>query len=126
MAIAKFLLALVCTASSAAFSGDVSRSLPQEELFPLYPPTYPNDKRAVADSKQMTYYDPEGALGAGGRRHLAAERPYGSTATAKTSTVKVVDKCEGCAGDTIDVTKTVFGVLVDLNLGRVQVTWEWP
>ncbi|RYP37537.1 hypothetical protein DL767_002845 [Monosporascus sp. MG133] len=119
MALAKLLLALTCTASNAvAFSGD------------------------------MTYYDPEGAPGACGGRHLGSDKVvsvplshYGNYPNpnncpscgktmrihrnGKTTTAKVVDKCKGCAGDRIDVTKAVFSDLADLNLGRVQVTWEW-
>ncbi|RYO89616.1 hypothetical protein DL766_000424 [Monosporascus sp. MC13-8B] len=119
MAIAKLLSALVCTASSAAvFSGDT------------------------------TYYDPEGAPWAYGRRHLGSDKVasvpfshYGNCpnpndypscgktvrihCNGKTTTAKVVDECEGCAGDSIDVTKAVFGGLADLDLGCVQVTWEW-
>ncbi|KAI1410293.1 RlpA-like double-psi beta-barrel-protein domain-containing protein-containing protein [Hypoxylon sp. FL1857] len=43
----------------------------------------------------------------------------------KTATAKVVDKCPGCAGDSIDVSPSVFQEFVDLSKGRVQVTWEY-
>ncbi|RYO81476.1 hypothetical protein DL764_009766 [Monosporascus ibericus] len=118
MALANLLLALACTVSSAiAFSGD------------------------------MTYYDPEGAPGACGGRHLGSDKVvsvpfshYGNCpnpnncpscgktmrihCNGKTTTAKVVDNCEVCAGD-IDFTKAVFSNLADLDFGRVQVTWEW-
>ncbi|RYP90760.1 hypothetical protein DL770_003093 [Monosporascus sp. CRB-9-2] len=90
MALAKLLLALACTVSSAvAFSTDPLRELPESNNCP-------------SCGKTM-------------RIHC----------NGNTTTAKVVDKCKGCAGDSIDVTKAVFGDLADLNLGRVQVTWEW-
>ncbi|KAK8085865.1 RlpA-like double-psi beta-barrel-protein domain-containing protein-containing protein [Apiospora hydei] len=44
----------------------------------------------------------------------------------KSKTAKVVDKCAGCAGNSIDVTPSVFTALVGgLGAGRVKVTWDF-
>jgi hypothetical protein len=44
----------------------------------------------------------------------------------KSVTVKVVDKCEACAEDDIDLTSTAFSQLADTSLGRLSgVTWSF-
>ncbi|KAG2420036.1 hypothetical protein HFD88_004834 [Aspergillus terreus] len=39
--------------------------------------------------------------------------------------VKVVDRCVGCKATDLDVSRSVFGQLADLDLGRVVVEWAW-
>ncbi|KAI1142001.1 RlpA-like double-psi beta-barrel-protein domain-containing protein-containing protein [Hypoxylon sp. FL0543] len=92
---------------------------------------------SIAYSGDMTYYTP--GLGACGITNsesdaVVAMSPaqYGHCGQSikisyngKTATAKVVDKCPGCAGNSIDVSPTIFQQLADLSLGRVQVTWEW-
>ncbi|RYP46291.1 hypothetical protein DL768_007458 [Monosporascus sp. mg162] len=77
----------------------------------------------------MTYYDPKGSLGPAAGVTSVATKSCGKTMRihrdGKTTTAKVVDKCKGYAGDSINVTKAVFDDLADLNLDRVQVTREW-
>jgi hypothetical protein len=45
------------------------------------------------------------------------------TATGKTTTAKVVDKCMGCHGDSIDLSNAAFLDLDDLAVGRTTATW---
>lgn len=48
------------------------------------------------------------------------------TYNGNTQDATVVDKCAGCAGNSIDVTPTLFTNLVgSLDAGRVQVTWDF-
>ncbi|RYP55927.1 hypothetical protein DL769_010015 [Monosporascus sp. CRB-8-3] len=110
MALTKLLLALACTASNAvAFSGDVSRSLPPDGLC-----SSTHLGRLGTLSRYGNCPNPKNCPSCGKAMRIHRN--------GKTTIAKVVDKCEGCAGDSIDVTKAVFGDLADLNLGRVQVT----
>ncbi|PWZ01617.1 hypothetical protein BCV70DRAFT_77743 [Testicularia cyperi] len=44
----------------------------------------------------------------------------------KSTTVTVVDRCEGCAWGDLDFTATAFKELASLSVGRLSgVTWEW-
>ncbi|RWA11833.1 hypothetical protein EKO27_g3264 [Xylaria grammica] len=43
----------------------------------------------------------------------------------KSATAKVVDKCPGCGGGSIDVSPVVFDKLAKRDEGRVKVTWEF-
>ncbi|KAI9643119.1 hypothetical protein NHQ30_008854 [Ciborinia camelliae] len=63
---------------------------------------------------------------------LSNDNPYcGKTititciATGKTTTATVVDKCMGCVGDSIDLTKLAFDQLEDEAVGRTQATWHF-
>ncbi|KAK8131333.1 hypothetical protein PG984_007771 [Apiospora sp. TS-2023a] len=48
------------------------------------------------------------------------------TYNGNSQTATVVDKCAGCAGNSIDVTPTLFTALTgSLDAGRVQVTWDF-
>jgi len=49
-----------------------------------------------------------------------------ATYQGKSVTVKVVDKCQGCATDDIDLTSSAFSQLADTSLGRLSgVTWSF-
>ncbi|KAE8372379.1 RlpA-like double-psi beta-barrel-protein domain-containing protein-containing protein [Aspergillus bertholletiae] len=39
--------------------------------------------------------------------------------------VTVVDRCVGCAVKDLDVSRSVFKKLADMDLGRVSVDWAW-
>lgn len=41
----------------------------------------------------------------------------------KSIVVKIVDRCEGCAPDDIDLTPAAFAALADMALGRTDVEW---
>lgn len=43
----------------------------------------------------------------------------------KSLTVTVVDRCEGCKPDDIDMSPAAFEHLADLDEGRVGVEWSW-
>lgn len=45
------------------------------------------------------------------------------TATGKTTTATVVDKCMGCTGYSIDLSNAAFLDLDDLSVGRTTATW---
>ncbi|KAI8956441.1 RlpA-like double-psi beta-barrel-protein domain-containing protein-containing protein [Daldinia sp. FL1419] len=92
---------------------------------------------SVAFSGDMTYYAP--GLGACGVTSTESEavvamspsqdgncgRTVSISYNGKTASATVVDKCPGCAGDSIDVSPSVFEQLESLDAGRVQVTWEY-
>ncbi|KAF3061591.1 Papain inhibitor [Daldinia childiae] len=92
---------------------------------------------SVAFSGDMTYYAP--GLGACGNYNTESEavvamspsqdgncgRTININYNGKTVSATVVDKCPGCAGDSIDVSPSVFEQLESLDAGRVQVTWEY-
>ncbi|KAF2973096.1 hypothetical protein GQX73_g678 [Xylaria multiplex] len=94
--------------------------------------------RVIAYSGDMTYYNP--GLGFCGQTNgdndeVVALSPgdvsgkCGKTIRihkdGKTATAKVVDKCPGCAGGSIDVSPVVFDKLANRDQGRVKVTWEF-
>lgn len=98
---------------------------------------------APAKVGEMTYYEPAtgnqvacggyytsndriAALGAGS---FDGRGVCGKTAIltyqGKTTTVKVVDRCEACKDGDIDVTTTVFQDLAPLSVGRLPgVSWD--
>ncbi|KAJ8110714.1 hypothetical protein ONZ43_g5804 [Nemania bipapillata] len=92
---------------------------------------------AIAFSGDMTYYNP--GLGACGETNGNNDAVVALSAArsgdcgkqikiqhdGKTATATVVDKCAGCAEDSIDVSPAVFQQLAELSEGRVQVTWEF-
>lgn len=41
----------------------------------------------------------------------------------KTVQAKVVDKCMGCEGNSIDLSNAAFEVLADFAVGRTQAEW---
>jgi hypothetical protein len=45
------------------------------------------------------------------------------TATGKTTTATVVDKCMGCVGYAIDLSNAAFTELDDFAVGRTGATW---
>jgi len=45
------------------------------------------------------------------------------TATGKSTTAEVVDKCEGCAIHDVDLSDGVFSELDALGVGRATTTW---
>lgn len=43
----------------------------------------------------------------------------------KTTQVTVVDSCPGCKYNDIDLSPSAFKDLAPLDVGRIQVEWEW-
>lgn len=43
----------------------------------------------------------------------------------KSIQVKIVDRCEACAVDDIDLTPAAFAALADMGLGRTNVEWQF-
>ncbi|KAL4064760.1 RlpA-like double-psi beta-barrel-protein domain-containing protein-containing protein [Scleroderma yunnanense] len=43
----------------------------------------------------------------------------------KSTTVTITDSCDGCALTDIDFTPTAFADLADLDIGRINISWEW-
>ncbi|KAK6952386.1 hypothetical protein Daesc_006922 [Daldinia eschscholtzii] len=103
-------------------------------------------RQALAYSGDMTYYAP--GLGACGKwnteaDHIVALSPaeYGYDANpnnakvcgrtinihynGQTASATVVDRCQGCASGSIDVSPAVFRSLAPLDKGRVKVTWGY-
>ncbi|KAI1470567.1 RlpA-like double-psi beta-barrel-protein domain-containing protein-containing protein [Daldinia caldariorum] len=92
---------------------------------------------SLAFSGDMTYFAP--GLGACGLYSTESEavvamspsqdgncgRTINISYNGKTASAVVVDKCPGCAGDSIDVSPAVFEQLESLGAGRVQVSWEY-
>lgn len=98
---------------------------------------------ATAKVGEMTYYDPATGnqvacggyftpgdrIAALGASDFDGRGVCGKTATVsyqgKTTTVRVVDRCEACKDGDIDVTPTSFQDLAPLPVGRVPgVSWE--
>ncbi|KAI0521396.1 RlpA-like double-psi beta-barrel-protein domain-containing protein-containing protein [Xylaria bambusicola] len=91
---------------------------------------------ALANSGDMTWFDPGlGACGAtnGPNDFIVAMSPgemkCGTNIKinykGKSATAKIVDKCPGCAGGSIDVSPAVFKVFADLGVGRIHVDWAY-
>lgn len=47
------------------------------------------------------------------------------TYNSKTIQVTVVDSCESCDANHLDLSPTAFSALADQNLGVIDITWEW-
>ncbi|KAL7627273.1 hypothetical protein AAE478_001462 [Parahypoxylon ruwenzoriense] len=91
----------------------------------------------LAFSGDMTYFFP--GLGACGGYNTESEavvamplsqdgncgRTINISYNGKTVSAQVVDKCPGCAGNSIDVSPSVFQQLESLDAGRIQITWEY-
>ncbi len=43
----------------------------------------------------------------------------------KSVTVRIEDRCVGCAKRDIDLSESAFLELGDLGIGRADMTWEW-
>ncbi|KAI6085758.1 RlpA-like double-psi beta-barrel-protein domain-containing protein-containing protein [Hypoxylon rubiginosum] len=92
---------------------------------------------AIAHSGDMTYYTP--GLGSCGWTNSESDMVVAMSPgqsgncgksinihyQGKTEKAKIVDKCPGCAGDSIDVSPTVFKKFASLDVGRIQVTWDF-
>lgn len=39
--------------------------------------------------------------------------------------VTVVDRCEGCERDDVDLSESAFGKVAKMEEGRVRGAWEW-
>ncbi|KAM4066822.1 lytic transglycosylase [Hirsutella rhossiliensis] len=90
---------------------------------------------------EITYFNP--ALGACGETNgdgdavaalaaslFDAERPCNRNIRVsyegRSMTVRVVDRCQACVGNDVDLSPSAFQqVIGDLGLGRVQASWEW-
>ncbi|KUI72933.1 Papain inhibitor [Cytospora mali] len=48
-----------------------------------------------------------------------------NSASGKTATGIIQDKCPGCAAGSIDVSEKLFEELADLASGRVEISWNW-
>ncbi|KAM0420906.1 hypothetical protein ACHAPT_011295 [Fusarium lateritium] len=106
-------------------------------------PLLANAAPAVAPRGQgeVTYYHP--GLGACGQTHgdgdlvvalsaslYDAQKPCGRHIRVKGSAgeviAKVVDRCEGCAYNDIDLSPTAFQQSIGpLSIGRTSTTWDW-
>ncbi|KAI1256082.1 hypothetical protein MGN70_002243 [Eutypa lata] len=117
MAFKKFILALAyATSSVVAFSGDATyytpgvgacgeNNGPSDHVVALPVSQYgncpnPNDCPSCKKSINIHY-------------------------KGKTVTAAVKDKCPGCSGDSIDLSPAVFEQLEKLDVGRIQVTWDY-
>ncbi|KAF5011636.1 hypothetical protein FDECE_2259 [Fusarium decemcellulare] len=96
---------------------------------------------AKRNSGELTFYNP--GLGACGGTNgdgdivvamsaalFDAQKPCGRKikvhGDAGTAVVTVVDRCEGCATNDLDLSPAAFTKAVgDLGLGRVTGSWEW-
>ncbi|RYP19124.1 hypothetical protein DL765_003540 [Monosporascus sp. GIB2] len=94
---------------------------------------------AVAFTGDMSWYNP--GLGACGHLNSEADlvvalssSEYSSdvcgrritiSGNGRTTAATVVDRCLSCASGSIDVSPVVFDDIAPLELGRVQVTWEF-
>ncbi|RYP44619.1 hypothetical protein DL768_008940 [Monosporascus sp. mg162] len=101
---------------------------------------------AVAFTGDMTFFTP--GLGACGRVNTASDpvvalapAQYGSFpnpnnspqcgrwitihGNGRTTAAQVVDLCPECASGSIDVSPVIFDDIAPLDVGRVQVTWEF-
>jgi rare lipoprotein A (peptidoglycan hydrolase) len=43
----------------------------------------------------------------------------------KTVTVAIQDRCPGCAERDLDLSPSAFQQLAHLDVGRMEMTWEW-
>ncbi|EDQ99399.1 riboflavine-aldehyde-forming enzyme [Laccaria bicolor S238N-H82] len=95
---------------------------------------------ANAFSGDATYYAP--GLGACGRNNQASDhvvalsvaqygngencfKSIGVNYQGKYVEATVVDKCEGCGPNDIDLSPSAFTVLASEDVGRIQVTWDY-
>ncbi|GMM33631.1 hypothetical protein DASC09_009560 [Saccharomycopsis crataegensis] len=101
-------------------------------------------------SGDATYYSPSVGIGACGNQNSDSELVcalphtlYDATRTTnqgessycgksltvkygeKSVTVKVVDMCPGCAGDSLDLSPAAFTHLAEESVGRIKVTWSF-
>ncbi|KAI1455979.1 RlpA-like double-psi beta-barrel-protein domain-containing protein-containing protein [Annulohypoxylon moriforme] len=93
---------------------------------------------SLATSGQMTWYQP--GLGACGQTNSASDAVVAMSSPdqdghcgqtvkisygGKTATATVVDKCPGCSANSIDASPAIFQQLASLDVGRIQITWEY-
>ena len=102
----------------------------------------PSSQERVAGHRgSVTWYDP--GLGACGQTHgdgdmIAAvshlrfdvSRPCGKRARVRgpagEATVTIVDRCQACAHDDLDLSPAAFRQAIgDLGIGETQAEWEW-
>lgn len=123
---ASTLLALAMTLTSAAAAP---------------PRTDSEAKLAPQTTGDVTYYNP--GLGACGETNrdgdavaalaaslFDAQRPCNRKIRVsyqdRSVTVRVVDRCERCVGNDVDLSPSAFKqVIGDLALGRVKASWDW-
>ncbi|MFC9426341.1 RlpA-like double-psi beta-barrel domain-containing protein [Streptomyces sp. NPDC056987] len=72
---------------------------------------------AISTALYGNYPNPNNSPQCG--RQIRVNGPLGSV------TVKVVDKCIGCATNDVDLSPAAFSRIGDLNAGRINVSWDW-
>ncbi|MFF5568442.1 RlpA-like double-psi beta-barrel domain-containing protein [Streptomyces sp. NPDC012623] len=81
---------------------------------------YNNDSElvvAVSATVYGTYPNPNNSPVCG--RQLNVTGPLGAV------TVTVVDRCGACGTNDVDLSPAAFSRIGDLNVGRIDVSWDW-
>lgn len=81
-----------------------------------------NSELVVAISKSL--FDPQTPGDNSNNNPLCNDR-LRATYNGKSVEVTVVDRCERCNTNDIDLSPAAFQALAELGIGRVQGTWEW-
>ncbi|KAL8998029.1 MAG: hypothetical protein Q9188_006183 [Gyalolechia gomerana] len=106
--------------SSSSFTGDLTYYTPGLGACGIY--------STAADAIcaiSHIMYDAAAPRGANPNLNPLCGKQIRATRGSKSVLVTVVDRCEGCEVDDIDVSPSAFGKLADEKEGRVQVKWEW-
>ncbi|RYP86390.1 hypothetical protein DL770_004895 [Monosporascus sp. CRB-9-2] len=116
-ALTKFLVAVAVSASTAvAFTGDMthftpglgacgrvnSASDPVVALSPAQYGSFPNPNNSPVCGRWITIHG-----------------------NGRTTAAQVVDMCPSCASGSIDVSPVIFDDIAPLDVGRIQVTWDF-
>ncbi|KAL6880778.1 Non-catalytic module family expansin [Trichoderma novae-zelandiae] len=104
-------------------------------------PTEPDTRATINRTGSVTWYNT--GLGACGRTNNDAELVVAVSASlydrehpcgrkirisyqGRSEVVTVVDRCQGCAENDLDLSPAAFrGVIGDPGLGRVTASWDW-
>ncbi|KAL8935480.1 MAG: hypothetical protein Q9211_004677 [Gyalolechia sp. 1 TL-2023] len=70
-------------------------------------------------------YDAAAPSGANPNLNPLCGKQIRATRGSRSVLVTVVDRCQGCEADDIDLSPSAFGKLADEEEGRVKVRWAW-
>ncbi|KFH41751.1 hypothetical protein ACRE_075360 [Hapsidospora chrysogenum ATCC 11550] len=100
-----------------------------------------SQERAAGHRGSVTYYHPglgaceqvhgdRDMVGAVSKLRFDVSRPCGKRVRVRgpagQATITIVDRCDGCAHDDLDLSPAAFRQAIgDLGIGNTQAEWEW-
>ncbi|KAL4064904.1 RlpA-like double-psi beta-barrel-protein domain-containing protein-containing protein [Scleroderma yunnanense] len=84
-----------------------------------------NDNQLIAAVSEHLFDSYPGYNGVNPNTNPVCGKQVTASYNGKSTTVTITDRCTGCATTDLDFSPSAFGMLADLSLGRIDITWSW-